>query len=364
MARAPPHVGQAETGAKWSRHFESGAMTYAICTPHDFTLGDRGRSPWKVSAIVLGAVALTCCALVGAWLLPPRLNISNFGQASVTAPEVAVVSKPYIASLRPAFPLEFTPAPSAQIAQLGPNVEPIRPALRPAIAEPDNMLSITAPAIRRPTESAPPRTLRLPKIQLSVRRGTPPASQSGTTQQTSTTALPTTSPDIRTFLEKLFGMREPTGPALAYAAPEDRALGDTQSLTSGRPLPYDNWTAVYDIAAHTVYLPNGARLEAHSGLGEMLDDPRYVGERDRGATPPHVYDLQLRAQPFHGVQAVRLIPIGSGAIFGRSGFLAHPYMLGPNGDSNGCVSVKDYDAFLRAFLNGEVRHLAVVASLN
>jgi hypothetical protein len=38
-------------------------------------------------------------------------------------------------------------------------------------------------------------------------------------------------------------------------------------------------------------------------------------------------------------------------------------MLGPNGDSNGCVSVKDYDAFLRAYENGQIRKLAVVSSL-
>jgi hypothetical protein len=38
-------------------------------------------------------------------------------------------------------------------------------------------------------------------------------------------------------------------------------------------------------------------------------------------------------------------------------------MLGPNGDSNGCVSFKDYDAFLRAFREGQVKRLAVVAKL-
>jgi hypothetical protein len=38
-------------------------------------------------------------------------------------------------------------------------------------------------------------------------------------------------------------------------------------------------------------------------------------------------------------------------------------MLGPNGDSNGCVSFKDYDAFLRAFQDGAVKRLAVVARL-
>jgi hypothetical protein len=35
-------------------------------------------------------------------------------------------------------------------------------------------------------------------------------------------------------------------------------------------------------------------------------------------------------------------------------------MLGPNGDSNGCVSFKDYNAFLQAYRNGEVKRLAVV----
>jgi hypothetical protein len=127
---------------------------------------------------------------------------------------------------------------------------------------------------------------------------------------------------------------------------------------------YDRWTAVYDISAHSVYLPDGTRLEAHSGLGDRLDDPRYVDERDRGATPPHLYELTLRESLFHGVQALRLNPRGGGGFsFNRVGLLAHPYMLGPNGDSNGCVSFKDYDAFLRAFQSGEVKRLAGVARL-
>ena len=37
-------------------------------------------------------------------------------------------------------------------------------------------------------------------------------------------------------------------------------------------------------------------------------------------------------------------------------------MLGPNGDSNGCVSFRDYDAFLRAYKRGLVKRLVVVAS--
>ncbi len=71
----------------------------------------------------------------------------------------------------------------------------------------------------------------------------------------------------------------------------------------------------------------------------------------------------MREALFHGVQALRLNPVGEGGLYGRAGLLAHPYMLGPKGDSNGCVSVKDYDAFLRAYQNGQIRKLAVVASL-
>ena len=127
---------------------------------------------------------------------------------------------------------------------------------------------------------------------------------------------------------------------------------------------YDQWTAVYDISAHTVYLPSGTHLEAHSGLGDRIDDPRFVNERDRGATPPGVYQLTMRESLFHGVQALRLNPIGGGFTFNRVGLLTHPYMLGPNGNSNGCVSFKTYDAFLHAFQTGEVKRLAVVAQWN
>jgi hypothetical protein len=39
-------------------------------------------------------------------------------------------------------------------------------------------------------------------------------------------------------------------------------------------------------------------------------------------------------------------------------------MLGPNGDSNGCVSIKDYDRFLKAFNDEKINHLVVVPSLS
>ena len=121
-------------------------------------------------------------------------------------------------------------------------------------------------------------------------------------------------------------------------------------------------TAVYDIQDRVVYLPNGEKLVAHSGFGKWRDDPRYVGEKNRGPTPPNIYRLSLREARFHGVQAIRLNPVSSSNMYGRAGFLAHPYMLGSNGQSNGCVSLQDYHKFLEAFLRGDIDRLIVVSS--
>jgi Protein of unknown function (DUF2778) len=141
----------------------------------------------------------------------------------------------------------------------------------------------------------------------------------------------------------------PVAPALAYANPDVPVR--------------DNHTAIYDIVAHTVYLPDGERLEAHSGLGRFLDDPHYAAQKARGPTPPNTYDLTLRGGLFHGVQAIRLNPVSDSKMFGRDGILAHTYMLGPSGQSFGCVSFKHYDAFLQAFLHGEVNRMVVVPHL-
>ena len=142
---------------------------------------------------------------------------------------------------------------------------------------------------------------------------------------------------------------KPAGPALAYASPD-------------MPMR-DNHTAIYDIVAHTVYMPDGERLEAHSGLGHMLDDPHYASAKARGPTPPNVYDLTLRDGLFHGVQALRLNPVTGSKMYGRDGILAHTYMLGPSGASFGCVSFKHYDSFLQAFRRGEVNRILVVPHL-
>ncbi|MCK1624182.1 DUF2778 domain-containing protein [Bradyrhizobium sp. 147] len=170
----------------------------------------------------------------------------------------------------------------------------------------------------------------------------------------------------QSMVEKLWGKREPSGGLLAYASADASitasiAPKEQNPMFGGAP-PYERDTAVYDITAKTVYLPDGTKLEAHSGLGSNLDDPRSQRQRMRGVTPPHIYTLKPREALFHGVPALRLTPIGGeSAIYGRDGLLAHTFMLGPNGDSNGCVSFKDYYAFLDAYRNKGIRKLAVLA---
>ncbi|WP_156418013.1 DUF2778 domain-containing protein, partial [Aureimonas sp. AU4] len=159
-------------------------------------------------------------------------------------------------------------------------------------------------------------------------------------------------------------------PVLAYARPDAGALSapDVEAAPAApvRPAPRaERGTAIYDISAATVYLPSGERLEAHSGLGTMRDNVRFVREKMRGPTPPHTYDLTMRESLFHGVQALRLNPVGGQRnVYNRVGLLAHTYMLGPRGDSNGCVSFKDYKRFLAAYQRGEIRRLVVVEKLD
>lgn len=169
--------------------------------------------------------------------------------------------------------------------------------------------------------------------------------------------------DTRSFMEKLFGVERPQPPQLAYAALESKPIDDVfRRGLNVVPKTAVGGIAIYDIRAKAVTLPNGETLEAHSGLGESMDDPGHVHVRMKGPTPVGVYDITEREQPFHGVRALRLHPIGGPeAVHGRVGLLAHTYMLGASGASNGCVSFKNYDKFLQAYLRGEVKRLVVIA---
>lgn len=289
---------------------------------------------------------------------------------STAAPLAQGVSEPDVPippARSAAFPEEASAQPKpAETASLDSESVPLPP------RRPKDLVALAAPipaAAPVPLPAVSPAPAPAPLAAANPEPLPSPVRQAS--RQSKKAGVPAAPPESPSFFEKIFSMTKPlapqaSGPALAYAAPQTSLFGGVRSAVPGPAARYDRWTAIYDISARTVHMPNGQKLEAHSGLGDKLDDPRYVHVRMHGPTPPHIYDLSPREALFHGVEALRLNPVGGGGshIYGRAGLLAHTYMLGPNGDSNGCVSFRDYAAFLQAYKNGEVKRLVVVARMD
>ena len=345
--------------------------------PHDvrdhLVLRTPSRFAVTVTAVLaasaLSAGMLATSLSVGSWFVAAHDDMDLTVSTPLAVAHRTSFSPRFdVALLDPAYSLGPEPVALALSLPLGSNLVPAPPpvarSIEPQAATPDPMpeavIVANPPAAdtATPSEAVPLPTPRPADAPVMASRL--PSRQMGRQRQNQGTVAPAAG-DRENFIERFFGMLKPSGPVLAYASPEDGLFGRSRSLPADPDIPRDRWTAVYDIAAHTVYMPDGERLEAHSGLGDRLDDPHHVNEQNRGATPPHLYDLELRAELFHGVRALRLNPVGGGGVFGRTGLLAHTFMLGPHGDSNGCVSFRDYDAFLQAYLNGQIRRLAVVA---
>ncbi|UIK03517.1 DUF2778 domain-containing protein [Neorhizobium galegae] len=150
--------------------------------------------------------------------------------------------------------------------------------------------------------------------------------------------------------------------ALAFAKPDNPMREEPTRPSQSAPAwpGIGTKVAVYDISGGMVYMPNGSKLEAHSGIGKMRDNPKYTHVTMRGPTPPGTYKLSMREKLFHGVAAIRLTPVDGKAPQGRTGLLAHSFLLRVRGDSHGCVAFADYDKFLKAFQRGDITHMVIV----
>lgn len=346
---------------------ESGAINRLTARPDEA----RSKAFVPVHRVGLATIAglLVCCGwtaythILGADVYPP-LPVAEAGNSSPLAPTVDNRARKQDRLDRPSatqmdfadrfsgkiasltFVDRFTASQPTSVASNGAPLLQIEPASPSQAAAGPRAATPARVAIRTP--------LPAPRPSVAFRQKLRPGPAERPPEVVSAPA------EEPTFFEKLFGK---TSPILAYASADpDIDLEIRRSLTG--PQPYDRHTAIYDISAKAVYLPDGTKLEAHSGLGDKMDNPTFAHVKMRGSTPPHLYDLSLRESLFHGVQAIRLNPIGGDrAIHGRVGLLAHSYMLGVRGDSNGCVSIKDYEAFLRAYRVGQIKRLAVVAKL-
>jgi hypothetical protein len=349
-------------------------MGFGIAYRNECALNDHRplppNTPWQR---IFGGIALICFAASSAWAVcsaytgDDRVELSGdrgdkleftgtrgdklaSTRPSVQASNAHGYRREVFSIFDPRPTLGFQPTSFAMNAPATHDDAPPASPLRVA------SLDVPESALKSLNESQDAKAINLPLPRPRLRPLLRPAATESAHHDEAVAEKP---PEEPSFFQKLFG--KPASFTLAYASPDVSGLGAGSAIAASR---YDQWTAVYDISAHVVYMPDGTRLEAHSGLGSWLDDPSHVNERMRGATPPDVYDLELRESLFHGVRALRLIPEDQQKTMGRAGLLAHSFMLGPNGDSNGCVSFRNYDAFLQAYLDHKVKRLAVVARLD
>jgi len=261
------------------------------------------------------------------------------------------------------------PVEATKLAGASPAAEAAKAIEPPKLAEAPKTKVAALPPAQVALNIPPPKQADAKSAESKSAAKAPGTSVRDMAQRAKAAVMSVASNEKQSMVEKLWGKQAPANSLLSYASADasvTASIIDTRSqnpMLGGSP-PYDRQTAVYDIAAKTVYLPDGTRLEAHSGLGSKMDDVRYAHVRMQGVTPPHIYELKPREALFHGVPALRLTPIGGeDKIHGRDGLLAHTYMLGPSGQSNGCVSFKDYYAFLDAYRNKGIRRLAVLAKI-
>jgi hypothetical protein len=321
------------------------------------------RRSGRANTILLTLAAVGLSLTVAAWIT--GRDLSALASASPGSAD------------RPSFDDRFVSAPKASTSAL------LQPLKRLVLAKADLELSTTADALasRWPRDDLRPAIaeapLQVPAVIVTPQASSSPgiplprsrpaaADQPAQTSQAlalaaagPTTSVPATTDTVparpeRSVLQKFSDMMK-TRVALASLG-----LGKAPDLAA---LGYDNETAVYDITAHAVYLPNGTVYEAHSGMGAMRDDPEHVSVHNTGATPPAMYSLKPRETAFHGVAALRMTPAEGSDIGGRSGLLIHSFMLGPNGDSNGCISIREFDRFRKAFDDGQFTRIAVVPSV-
>ncbi len=283
--------------------------------------------------------------------LNAKLFAARFGAAAIDAQGQATVKE--LAALRPSAIVDSALGRGPETAMLETPTEKEHPAFAAALGRPqpaaEDEIDLLPETV--PLPSFRPEIAKAIEVEPMPRPDLPPVAEK-------TVATPATIPTpVRPPVQQ-----PATSTMVAFAKP-DNPMRETKM--DAVPWPdRGNGTAIYDISAGVVHLPSGEKLEAHSGIGKMRDNPDFVHVKMRGATPPSSYRLTMRESLFHGVEAIRLTPENGVNPHGRNGLLAHTYMLAKRGESNGCVVFKEYPKFLAAFKRGEVKRLIVVPKLN
>jgi hypothetical protein len=283
----------------------------------------------------------------------PEIGAKEFGErfgAAANAKGQATVEE--LAALKPSAIVDSALGRTSEVAYQ--SAVPQHPAFEVALARPQ---------IEEEASSLLPDDVPLPSFrpEVATAQAVEPSPRPATPSKVEVASVPAF--DAPVPLRAPAPPKQSTGAMLAFAKP-DNPIREPSKMDAVPWPDRGNGTAIYDISSGVVHMPNGEKLEAHSGIGKMRDNPDYVHVRMRGSTPPSSYRLTMREARFHGVEAIRLTPESGVNPHGRDGLLAHTYMLAKRGESNGCVVFRDYSRFLAAFKRGEVKRMVVVPKLN
>jgi len=373
------HLAEKTKERAWDKHARVNQATrlVAAAAAQPFVSAARFASDLEFprDAELLGKSARLATAVKKAVLASEQL-------ASASAPAVSAQSRQVTAMAGVAAPARFAPVttgfadkPAIQLAYATPSQSHVEGSAFSAVltAPPEDDLA------EQPDPDTTDDTAALPSHEDTPSVGPMPQFRPRSEQAEKPAAEPERPATKQAEVEAAIKAEEtgkpadremPVKPKVAYARPEDptensSGTGFGQALRNmfGGGAKAGNGVAVYDITAAKVYMPDGSVLEAHSGIGKMADNPRYVDVKMTGPTPPHTYNLKMRETRFHGVEAIRMLPIDGKNKHGRDGFLTHSYLLrGKRAESHGCVAFADYPRFLTAFKQGKVKQIVVVPS--
>ena len=240
---------------------------------------------WAVYTNVFGASiypAVTASGVDSVDTPPPNESAkrkTSFALLAAAYPPAAAASQPELTFAERLAGLDRPSVASVSQGNLQANIDTDAPG-------PSNSQT---PGLSKSQDASPPPAIRqvasipVPPRRAESRSQNKNSSNGDLVQRAKATVLANTGSTTPSIFERLFGKSDakPESHGLAYASADAGVQSDGRD-TEENPSPrYDRMTAVYDISAHTVYMPDGTKLEAHSGLGSALDDPRHVRERDR-----------------------------------------------------------------------------------
>jgi len=238
---------------------------------NEFAVRRRGNSPRKANPLNLfGGTAAALAVLGCAWAVYTNVLGANIYPAvSSTEIESSDAVRPQHESTRQKSSLALLAAayPPAQLSF----EERLAGLDRPSVASsaPANgQVKIDLDTLgASKSQDAPPAVRQVASIPVPPRRPAEPrAPQSKTfanedlVRRAKATVLASTGSTTPGIFEKLFGKPESQAPSLAYASAEAGVTSDGRDIPENPSPRYDRMTAVYDISAHTVYMPDGTKL--------------------------------------------------------------------------------------------------------